>query len=103
MKLRKIAAVLIAIVVLCAAPIGGLVGVDCMSFFTPKAEAAGKTYKVGDIVEFGSYPQSRVTNSSSFPPSIKSRKTGSAMAITAAQGLVVPWLRRLDEICRFYI
>ena len=64
MKLRKIAAVLIAIVVLCAAPIGGLVGVDCMSFFTPKAEAAGKTYKVGDIVEFGSYPQSRVTNSS---------------------------------------
>lgn len=50
MKLRKIAAVLIAIVVLCAAPIGGLVGVDCMSFFAPQAEAAGKTYKVGDIV-----------------------------------------------------
>ena len=64
MKLRKIAAVLIAIVVLCAAPIGGLVGVDGMGFFTPKAEAAGKTYKVGDIVEFGSYPQSRITNSS---------------------------------------
>lgn len=64
MKLRKIAAVLIAIVVLCAVPIGELVGVDCMSFFAPKAEAAGKTYKVGDIVEFGSYPQSRVTNSS---------------------------------------
>ena len=64
MKLRKIAAVLIAIVVLCAAPIGGLVGVDCISFFAPKAEATGKTYKVGDIVEFGSYPQSRVTNSS---------------------------------------
>ena len=64
MKLRKIAAVLIAIVVLCAASIGGLVGVDCMSFFAPKAEAAGKTYKVGDIVEFGSYPQSRITNSS---------------------------------------
>lgn len=64
MKLRKIAAVLIAIVVLCAAPIGGLVGVDGMGFFAPKAEAAGKTYKVGDIVEFGSYPQSRITNSS---------------------------------------
>lgn len=64
MKLRKIAAVLIAIVLLCAAPIGGLVGVDCISFFAPKAEAAGKTYKVGDIVEFGSYPQSRITNSS---------------------------------------
>ena len=64
MKMRKFAAVLLAIVLLCAAPIGRLVGVDCMSFFTPKAEAAGKTYKVGDIVEFGSYPQSRVTNSS---------------------------------------
>lgn len=64
MKLRKIAAVLIAIVVLCAAPIGGLVGVDGMGFFAPKAEAAGKTYKVGDIVEFGSYPQGRITNSS---------------------------------------
>lgn len=64
MKLRKIAAVLVAIVVLCAAPIGGLVGVDGVSFFAPKAEAAGKTYKVGDIVEFGSYPQSRVMNSS---------------------------------------
>ena len=64
MKLRKIAAVLIAIVVLCAAPIGGLVGVDGVSFFAPKAEATGKTYKVGDIVEFGSYPQSKVTNSS---------------------------------------
>ena len=64
MKLRKIAAVLIAVVVLCAAPIGGLFGVDGMSLFAPQAEAAGKTYKVGDIVEFGSYPQSRVTNSS---------------------------------------
>ncbi len=64
MKLRKIAAVLIAVVVLCAAPIGGLVGVDGMGFFAPQAEAVGKTYKVGDIVEFGSYPQSRVTNSS---------------------------------------
>ena len=64
MKLRKIAAVLIAIVVLCAAPIGGLVGVDGMSLFAPQAEATGKTYKVGDIIEFGSYPQSRVTNSS---------------------------------------
>ena len=64
MKLRKIAAVLIAVVVLCAAPICGLVGVDGMGFFAPQAEAAGKTYKVGDIVEFGSYPQSKVTNSS---------------------------------------
>lgn len=93
MKLRKIAAVLIAIVVLCAAPIGGLVGVDGMGFFAPQAEAAGKTYKVGDIVEFGSYPQSRVTNSSLVSALNKVSKTGSAMVITAAQGLVVPWLR----------
>ncbi len=42
MKLRKIAAVLIAIVVLCAAPIGGLVGVDCMSFFHAKSRSGGK-------------------------------------------------------------
>ena len=64
MKMRKFAAVLFAIVLLCAAPIGGLFGVDGMGFFAPQAEAAGKTYKVGDIVEFGSYPQSKVTDSS---------------------------------------
>lgn len=64
MKMRKFAAVLFAIVLLCAAPISELAGVDCTSLFAPKAEAVGKTYKVGDIVEFGSYPQSKVTNSS---------------------------------------
>lgn len=64
MKMRKFAAVLLAIVLLCAAPISELAGVDCTSLFAPKAEAVGKTYKVGDIVEFGSYPQSKVTNSS---------------------------------------
>ena len=64
MKMRKFAAVLLAIVLLCAAPISELAGVDCTVLFAPKAEAVGKTYKVGDIVEFGSYPQSKVTNSS---------------------------------------
>ena len=64
MKMRKFAAVLLAIVLLCAAPISELAGVDCTVLFAPKAEAVGKTYKVGDIVEFGSYPQSKVTDSS---------------------------------------
>ena len=31
--------------------------------FAPKAEATKKTYAVGDIVDFGSYPQSRVIDS----------------------------------------
>lgn len=95
MKLRKIAAVLIAIVVLCAAPIGGLVGVDGMGFFAPQAEAAEKTYKVGDIVEFGSYPQSRVMNSSLVSSLNSVSKNGSATAITAAQGIMVPWFRAI--------
>lgn len=64
MRMRKFAAVLLAIVLLCAAPISELAGVDCTVLFAPKAEAVGKTYKVGDIVEFGSYPQSKVTDSS---------------------------------------
>ena len=52
------------IMVLGVSPIGELAGVDWAGLFAPKAEAAGKTYKVGDIVEFGYYPQSKVTNSS---------------------------------------
>ena len=59
-----LALTLALIMVLCAAPISDLAGVDCTSLFAPKAEAVGKTYKVGDIVEFGSYPQSKVTDSS---------------------------------------
>lgn len=93
MKLRKIAAVLIAIVVLCAAPIGGLVGVDCMSFFAPKAEAAGKHTRSAISSNSALIHRAGSRILPSFPPSIKSQKTGSAMAITAAQGLVVPWLR----------
>lgn len=59
-----LALTLALIMVLGVAPISELAGVDWASLFAPKAEAVGKTYKVGDIVEFGSYPQSKVTDSS---------------------------------------
>ena len=59
-----LALTLALVMVLGVAPISELAGVDWASLFAPKAEAVGKTYKVGDIVEFGSYPQSRVTDSS---------------------------------------
>lgn len=59
-----LALTLALIMVLGVAPLNELAGVDWASLFAPKAEAVGKTYKVGDIVEFGSYPQSRVTDSS---------------------------------------
>lgn len=59
-----LALTLALIMVLGAAPLSELAGVDWASLFAPKAEAAGKTYKVGDIVEFGYYPQSKVTDSS---------------------------------------
>ena len=59
-----LALTLALIMVLGVAPISELAGVDWASLFAPKAEADGKTYKVGDIIEFGSYPQSKVTGSS---------------------------------------
>lgn len=59
-----LALTLALIMVLGVAPISELAGVDFASLFAPKAEAEGKTYKVGDIVSFGSYPQSKVTDSS---------------------------------------
>lgn len=59
-----LALTLVLIMVLGVAPLNELAGVDWASLFAPKAEAVGKTYKVGDIVEFGSYPQSKVTDSS---------------------------------------
>ena len=58
-----LALTLALIMVLGVAPISELAGVDWASLFEPKAEAAGKTYKVGDIVSFGSYPQSRIMDS----------------------------------------
>ena len=59
-----LALTLALIMVLGVAPISELAGVDWASLFASKAEAEGKTYKVGDIIEFGSYPQSKVTDSS---------------------------------------
>lgn len=59
-----LALTLALIMVLGVAPINELAGVDWASLFAPKAEAEGKTYKVGDIIEFGSYPQSKVSDSS---------------------------------------
>ena len=88
MKLRKIAAVLIAIVVLCAAPIGGLVGVSRLK---PKRREKHTRSAISSNSALIRRAGSRIRRS--FPPSIKSQKTGSAMVITAAQGLVVPWLR----------
>lgn len=59
-----LALTLALIMVLGVAPLSEFAGVDWASLFAPKAEADGKTYKVGDIIEFGSYPQSKVTDSS---------------------------------------
>lgn len=59
-----LALTLALIMVLGAAPLSELAGVDWAGIFTPKAEALSPTHQVGDIVEFGSYPQSKVTDSS---------------------------------------
>ena len=59
-----LALTLALIMVLGAAPLSELAGVDWASLFAPKAEALSPTHQVGDIVEFGSYPQSKVTDSS---------------------------------------
>ena len=59
-----LALTLALIMVLGVAPISELAGVDFASLFAPKAEALSPTRQVGDIIEFGSYPQSKVTDSS---------------------------------------
>ena len=59
-----LALTLALIMVLGVAPISELAGGDWASLFAPKAEALSPTHQVGDIVEFGSYPQSEVTDSS---------------------------------------
>lgn len=59
-----LALTLALIMVLGVAPLSELAGVDWASLFAPKAEALSPTHRVGDIVEFGSYPQSKVTDSS---------------------------------------
>ena len=59
-----LALTLALIMVLGVAPLSELAGVDWAGIFAPKAEALSPTHQVGDIVEFGSYPQSEVTDSS---------------------------------------
>ena len=51
---RIFASLLMVVMLLTAAPLTG---------FAFQAEAAETTYKTGDIIEFGSYPQSKVTDS----------------------------------------
>ncbi|MDY3305013.1 MAG: hypothetical protein SOW78_12215 [Clostridia bacterium] len=50
---RAFAAVIVAVMLLCAAPLSGIAD------FIVAAQAAGG-YKVGDIITFGSYPQTTV-------------------------------------------
>ena len=52
---------MVAVMILTAAPLSGFLGLELPDFgeiFSTKADAA--TYEVGDIIEFGSYPQSEV-------------------------------------------
>ena len=54
---RILSTVLVAVMLIGIAPIGGI-------DFTPKAKAMDlSSYKVGDLIEFGSYPQSEVKDS----------------------------------------
>lgn len=55
---RTLSALLVMVLLLSAAPLNGFVGLD---LFGTMASAA--SYNVGDIVEFGSYPQSEVKDS----------------------------------------
>ncbi len=60
---RVLSFMMVAAILLSSAPLTGLVGIDLPSLsdiFAAKAEAA--EYAVGDIIEFGSYPQSEVTD-----------------------------------------
>lgn len=53
---RTLAVIMVIIMTVMAVPIGNFAGLD----FATKASAAD--YKVGDVIEFGSYPQSKVTD-----------------------------------------
>ena len=57
---RTLAVIMVIIMTVMAVPIGNFAGLD----FATKASAAD--YKVGDIIEFGSYPQSKVTGDGSY-------------------------------------
>lgn len=58
---RFFAVLMCVVLTLTAAPLQGFVGLD--SLWVSKAQAMDVSgYKVGDIIEFGSYPQSEVTD-----------------------------------------
>ncbi len=67
---KALSLILCVVMVFTSAPLAGLVGIELPSIgdlFASKAEATGKKitdYNVGNIVEFGWYPQSKVTDSS---------------------------------------
>ncbi|MBQ2963843.1 MAG: hypothetical protein IJE14_04195 [Clostridia bacterium] len=62
---RILAVILCVVMTLTAAPLSGFVGLELPSQFNFKAEAATiASYNQGDIIEFGWYPQSKVTDTS---------------------------------------
>ena len=61
---KAFAVVMCVVMTLTTAPLGGLVGMELPSLFDFEAEAATiSSYSQGDIIEFGWYPQSEVTDS----------------------------------------
>ena len=62
---RILAVILCVVMTLTAAPLSGVVGLELPSLFDFEAEAATvSSYSQGDIIEFGWYPQSKVTDTS---------------------------------------
>ncbi|MBQ4603034.1 MAG: InlB B-repeat-containing protein [Clostridia bacterium] len=60
---KSLSIILAALMLVCSVPLAGLAGIDIGELF--KASAAKITsYDVGDIIEFGWYPQSKVTDTS---------------------------------------
>lgn len=56
---RLLASFLVVVMFITAAPLAALVGLD----FGLKAEAVAIHYKTGDVITFGAYPQTKVSNS----------------------------------------
>lgn len=62
---RILSVILCVVLTLTAAPLSGFVGLELPSLFDFEAEAATvSSYSQGDIIEFGWYPQSKVTDTS---------------------------------------
>ena len=59
---KVLASIMVAVMVMCAVPLGGI---DFGSIFVSRAGAKDlSSYSVGDTITYGSYPQSKVTDSS---------------------------------------